>query len=145
MMWYSFWSMTVPILSFSRELWILKDDDIDVIERFQHYSGCRVQRFHSRSPNETSYAGLGWIRLEYYIYIKKLLFIRSIAILNDNSIYKTIFRLWLAKYEEDLVLSRQNNHDSPIFDMIKVAEHFGLLNDIRGMIPGFSVNRNGNE
>ena len=56
-----FWSMTIPIVTFSSELWVLNDDDINTIERFQRYSGRRVQRFHPKSPNETSYAGLGWI------------------------------------------------------------------------------------
>ena len=54
-----FWSMTIPIVTFSSELWVLNDDDVNIIEYFQRYSGRRIQRSHSKSPNETSYASLG--------------------------------------------------------------------------------------
>ena len=51
-----FWAMIIPIVTFASELWILSDEDIVIIEGFQRYAGRRIQRFHSRSPNETSYA-----------------------------------------------------------------------------------------
>ena len=66
-----FWAMTVPITTFSCELWVPNDNDVRILEEFQRYSGRRIQRFPYKSPNRTSYTGLGWIRLEIFIYVKK--------------------------------------------------------------------------
>ena len=134
-----FWAMTVPIVTFSSELWILNDEDVNTIECFQRYAGRRIQRFNSRSPNETSYAGLGWIRLEYFIYIKKLLFIRSIAILENDTLYKSIFINRLIAYQEKRELSRRNEFKSPVLDMFKIAENFGLLTVVKGMLEGTKI------
>ena len=125
-----FWSMTIPIVTFSSELWVIKDEDVNNIECFQRYSGRRVQRFHQKSPNETSYASLGWIRVEYFIYVKKLLFIRSIASLEDDSIYKHVFKSKLLLFEENHHRCNINRYDSPIL------EYFGLITEVKGMIRG---------
>ena len=103
------WAMVVPIVTFASELWILKDDDIKQLESFQQYSGKRIQQFHMRSPNETSYVALGWLRLETFIYVKKVLFIRSISMLNDESIYKKIFRRRLLQFNENITEGRKND------------------------------------
>ena len=101
--------MVVPIVTFASELWILKDDDIKQLESFQQYSGKRIQQFHMRSPNETSYVALEWLRLEIFIYVKKVLFIRSISMLNDESIYKKIFRRRLLQFNENITEGRKND------------------------------------
>ena len=131
-----FWSMVIPILTFASELWVMNDDDINLIESFQRYSGRRIQRFHSRSPNETSYVALGWLRIEYFIYVKKLLFIRSITTLDDDVIYKRVFKQRFLQYESDPIKGRANEYNSPIFDMIRISEIFGVTNDIRCMLDG---------
>ena len=131
-----FWSTVIPIITFSSELWVLKDDDIALIESFQRYAGRRIQRFHSRSPNETSYAPLGWLRIEYFIYVKKLLYVRSIAILDDRVIYKQLFVERFTQYDADPAKCSLNEFNSPIFDMIRVADIFGVLEDVRNMFQG---------
>ena len=122
--------MVIPIVTFASELWVLDDDNIHLIESFQRYSGRRIQRFHSRSPNETSYVGLGWPRIEYYIYVKKLLFTRSVAVLTDGAIYKRVFIQRLTQYENELAKNRINAFNSPIFDIIRIAEIFGVMNEV---------------
>ena len=131
-----FWSMVIPIITFSSEPWVLKDDDITLIESFQRYAGRRIQRFHSRSPNETSYVTLGWLRIEYFIYVKELLYVRSIAILDDSIIYKQLFRERFAQYDADPVKFSLNQLNSPILDMIRISEIFGVLEDVRSMLKG---------
>ena len=136
-----FWSMAVPIATFSCELWVLKDEDIDIIEQFQRYSGRRIPRFHSRSTYETSYVGLGWIRHEYFVYIKKVMSIRIIAILDDDIIYKKVFMQRMLSYENSPDTGRMNTYNNPIWDMIRIAEVFGLFNEIRRMLMGAIVYR----
>ena len=53
-----FWSLIVPIVTFASELWVLKDQDVEMLESFQRYAGKRIQRFSSNTPNETSFSAL---------------------------------------------------------------------------------------
>ena len=131
-----FWAMIVPIITFSCELWVINDNDVRLLEEFQRYAGRRIQRLPYRSPNETSYVGLGWIRLEIFIYVKKALFVRGIAILADDVVYKQLFLLKLNQYEADKVTSCENRSASPIFDIIRIVDLLGLFNEMRDMMYG---------
>ena len=73
-----FWSVITPTLLFGSELWVLKPKDIEILDAFERYAGRRFQRFPSRSPNATSYRGLGWMKIVSFIKGKKLLFIRTV-------------------------------------------------------------------
>ena len=50
--------------------------------------------------------------------------------------YKLVFKARLLWYEENELICRQNNNDSPILDMLNVADHFGLLSEVKGIIRG---------
>ena len=129
-----FWAMIVPITTFSCELWVLSDNDIKILEEFQRYSGRPIQRFHYKSLNQTSYSGLGWIRLDIYIYVKKVLFIRGIAILPPESLYRKVFMSRIVEYDTNKESAMINANNSPIFDMIRVSDLFGLYNEVKSMI-----------
>ena len=40
-----YWSDIIPILTYGCEIWILKQSDIDALDKFQRYAGKRIQRF----------------------------------------------------------------------------------------------------
>ena len=134
-----FWAMVVPAITFACELCVLDDDDIKLLEDFQTYAGRRIQRFKQSSPRATSYVGLGWIRLEIFIYVKRMLFIRSIAMLDDRSIYKRVFIHSYMYFDQHKEVSRENRLQSPTFDFLKVSEIFGLYEFIGQMIMGTRV------
>ena len=50
------------------------DYDIESLQAFQRYARRRLQRFPIRSTGSTSYHGLGWVRLDTVVQIKKLIF-----------------------------------------------------------------------
>ena len=77
-----FWSVIVPIAT--HELLILSDKHIALLKESQKYAGEKIQRFYSRAPIICSFSALGWVRLEHFIEIKKLLSIRDILSLEDN-------------------------------------------------------------
>ena len=131
-----FWSMIVPMVTYATELWILKDPDIELLEDFQKYAGKRIQRLHPRAPNVMSYVTLGWIRLENFINIKKLLFIRTILVLEEVSIHKKVFRNRLHQFMCNPVECSFNMHDSPIFDMLRIACIYGIFENIVRMMNG---------
>ena len=134
-----FWSIVVPVATYASELWVLKENDICLLDAFQRYAGRRVQRFHPRSPNETSFAALGWIRLETFIYIKKLLFVRTVAKMKDGSIYKQVFLLRSMQFDGDMKRFATNEFDSPIFDILRTANIFGLYREVMGILHGARV------
>ena len=134
-----FWAMVVPIITFACELWIMDDEDIKLLEDFQVYAGRRIQRFKHSSPRATSYVGLGWIRLEIFVCVKKMLFVRSIAMLDDTSIYKQVFLHSYRCFDQNKVVSRENRLQSPTFDILKVSEVFDLYDMIGQMLQGTRV------
>ena len=134
-----FWSLVIPIITFACELWILNDEDILLLEDFQTYAGRRIQRFSQNSPRATSYVGLGWIRVEVFIYIKKLLFIRTVACLDNNSIYKHIFMNGYIEYDQNRELCRENKLMSVTFDILRISEMFGVYEIVGQMLSGVKV------
>ena len=134
-----FWSMVVPVVTFACELWIMNDEDVRLLDDFQTYAGRRVQRFRQCSPRATSFVGLGWIRLEIYVYVKKLLFVRTVSMLNDNSLYKSIFLHRYIEYEQNREISRENLLHSPAFDILKISELFGLFDVVGQMLQGIRI------
>ena len=137
-----FWSVVIPILTFGSEIWILSDKDNENLQNFQRYAGRRVQRFPQRSPNMTSFFGLGWIKINTYIMIKKALFIMTILRLEAPNIIKDVFLLRLDSYLKDRDRSFKNKFNSPFFDIFNTCMRFGLLEQVikmaKGLIPVMS-------
>ena len=129
-----YWSIVVPVVTYGAEVWILKGDELDIIRKFQRYVGRKCQRFHQQSPNYSSFAPLGWIGLEKVVYIKKLLFFRSICMMDPNATCKAILLRRSNKFLENRALSKLNENDSPIFEILNVAERLGLIDVCFNMI-----------
>ena len=136
---FIFWSLIVPIVTFASELWVLKDNDVRLLEDFQRYAGKRVQRFPYFTPNETFYTGLGWMRLENFIAAKKLIFVRTIAIMDDLSPVKRVFALRCNAFIGDIDKGIRNDFDSPSFNILKMALCFNILEEVIRMVNGHVV------
>ena len=131
-----FWSLVIPIVTFACEMWILDDDDVKILEDFQLYAGRRIQRFSQSSPRATGYAGLGWIRLEIFVYIKKMLFVRTLAIMNDDALYKRIFLRRYLEFNDNMGQGMVNQLQSPTFDILRISYIFGLYEEVGLMMQG---------
>ena len=129
-----FWSIVVPTTIYGCGLWVLDDSTLSIIEEFQNYIGKKVQRFHTKIPNVCSYYGLGWMRIERIIQIRKRMFIRSILVMDDNSLSKKIFSERAIVYFTNDLTDTENTSNSMVFDLLNVSSTFGLLDEIRGMI-----------
>ena len=86
-----FWSIVIPIATFGCELWIIDEKCLKILEAFQMYIGRRIQRLFMKSPNMCAYFPLGWIRIERFIEIKKLMFIQTIMCLDNANPTKVVF------------------------------------------------------
>ena len=129
-----FWSIVVPTTIYGCELWILDDNSLSLIEEFQNYIGKRVQRFHPKIPNVCSYYGLGWMRLERIIQIRKLMFIRTILIMDDNCLSKKVFCERAHVYFSNDLVDTENVSNSIVYDLLNVGSIFDMLDEIKGMV-----------
>ena len=59
----------------------MENSALDALDSFQRYMARESQIFSHRTTKETSMNGLGWMRIENYIYAKKIVFIRKATIL----------------------------------------------------------------
>ena len=129
-----FWTLIIPVLTYGCELWILKGKDIEILRKFQRQIGRRCQRFPSKSVNYSAYSPLGWLSIDRLIQVRKLMFVRTITILDDDTICKRILKTRAQKYRDELIACEINANDSPISDILKVAREVGLLNEVMNMI-----------
>ena len=128
-----FWSIIVPIATFGAELWILNDKVLKLLENFQNYVGKKIQRLSPKTPNLCAYYGLGWIRLERYIEVKKLLFLRSLTCIENDAINVSLNRC-IESFIANPALCQDNSCQSPAYDLFKTATTFGCFNDVQNMV-----------
>ena len=75
-----------------------------------------------------------WIRIENFVYAKKVIFIRSICVLEDGSMYKDVLKHRCHTFNSDVDRHSKNDADSPIFEMLKSAILYGLYQEVLNMI-----------
>ena len=129
-----FWVIVAPIALYGCELHVMNNKSMKLFEDFQIYAGKRIQRLFCRSPNICSFFGLGWIRLERFIEVKKLLFVRSILSLGEDEPSRRVFCSRLEDYLSNAEVGIANLYGSNVFDMLNVATDFGVLDDVVNMV-----------
>ena len=73
------------------------------------------------------------------IYVKKLLYLRNIAVLNDNNLYKMLTLLRADKCNNNIVTGVANQSKSVIYDILKTAILFGYYNKCMRMLKGTAI------
>ena len=121
-----FWSVVAPIVTYGCEVWVLRSDEIDLLRKFQRMVGRRCQRFHPKSPNYSAYIPLGWLSLDRYIQGKKLLFLRTILVLDENAVCQRILKERSLEFSREIDKARVNEFDSPIYDLLNTSIDIGL-------------------
>ena len=116
-----YWSIIIPIVTYGSELWVLKGDEIEELRKFQRYIGRRCQRFPKRSPNYSAYTPLGWLSIDRLIQIKKLIFLRTILVSEDDDICKRILIARATEFSANMALGRINEFSSPIYDILNTS------------------------
>ena len=125
-----FWSIAVPTALYGCEVWCMSKKAIDLLESFQVYAAKKIQRFYAKVPNACCLYALGWIRLERFVQVKKMLFIRSILVLDDQTLSRKIF------CERATVLFENEGHIvddagfSLVNDLLNTAVIFNLWNEV---------------
>ena len=129
-----FWTIIIPILTYGSEMWVLKGHEIEELRKFQRCIGRRCQRFPKRSPNHSAYASLGWLSIDRYIQIKKMLFIRSITVMDQGDVCRQILVARTNEFIQNMQKHRLNEFDSQIFDLLDVSIRLGIYDKCMQMI-----------
>ena len=127
-----FWTVVIPTLCFGCEAWVLKQKDNEILMAFQRYAARRLQRFHPRSLNITSFVNLGWMSVTNIIKARKLIFLRTILVMKE---FMPI-RLILIERIRDFVDGDDNLYDSPVKQALQITNEFGLWDVIGDMVDG---------
>ena len=122
-----YWTIVIPVVTYGSETWVLKGDEIELLKKIQRYVGRRTQRFNQCSPNSSAYFPLGWISIEKVVYVTKLMFLRSICNMKDEAVAKRMLIMRVNTFNEDRAKSKLNANDSPMFDILNIAERLDLL------------------
>ena len=129
-----FWTIVVPATLYGSELWILNAKSTALIEAFQIYACKRIQRLYSRVPNAPVLFSLGWMRLERYIQVKKMLFIRSVMTLDDQTLSRKVFCERARVFFQNPNLANLETNHSVVLDLLEVASIFNMYEDVRDMV-----------
>ena len=106
------------------------------IMAFQRFAVRRIQRFPHRSLNQTSFYGLGWVKLTTFVLIKKVLFIMTILKMEAGNMINKVFIARANIDKENPEAGSDNIFSSPVFDILNAAARISLLNTVYGMING---------
>ena len=129
-----FWSIIAPIVTYGCEIWVNKSDEVEILRKFQRMVGRRCQRFHPKSPNHSAYIPLGWLSLDRYIQGKKMMFLRSILVLDDDAICKRILIRRSLEFAQNTTVASLNRNNSPIFEIMKTSMEMGMFDICMNMI-----------
>ena len=124
----------IPIATFGAKLWILDDKGLLHLKSFQVFVGRRIQRLFLKSPNASAYFSLGWVHLEMYVEIKKLLFLHSVLSHDVEDTTQTVIIQRAKKYFDNIEICSMNQQRSTVYDLINTAYTFGFDNEVRNII-----------
>ena len=129
-----FWTIVVPTALYGSEIWILNAKSISIILSFQMYICKKIQRFYCKVPNAPALYALGWMRLERYIQVKKMLFIRSIMTLDDQTLSKKFFCERAKVLYQNPTSHNLDPGHSVVLHLLNVASLFNLYEDVKNMV-----------
>ena len=124
----------MPIVSYGAELLVLQPDENVLLRKFQRYVSRHCQRFPKRSPNFSAVNPLGWIDILKFIKVKKLLFLRTILVMPDDSICRQILKTRKEAYVNNPNNGINNVHSSPTFELLNTCSEFDILDMCYTMI-----------
>ena len=129
-----YWSIVVPIVTYGSEVWVLSSSEVEDLRAFQRYVGRRCQRYPKRSPNYSAYVPLGWMSIHRVIQVKKLMFLRTILVMEDNDICKRILVHRAEEFCNNIEIGRRNEFCSPIFDILSTSIQVDLFDIYMRMV-----------
>ena len=129
-----YWSIIVPIVTYGCELWVLNSVEIEELRKLQRFIGRRCQRYPKRSPNFSAYTPLGWMSLDRVIQVKKLMFFRTIIIMEDNDIYKRILVARVNQFCDNIETNMRNEMCSPIYDIMSTSIKVDMFDTCMRMV-----------
>ena len=89
---------------------------------------------HNGHRGALAFFGLGWVRFETLIVIKKVLFIHTLIRMADTNVLKILFKARVMDYLKDRNKGETNTFKSPVFGMLNACKTLGVLDNVLNMI-----------
>ena len=131
-----FWTIVVPTLLFGCEVWVLKKRDVELLNAFQRYAARRLQRFKFNSFNATCFACLGWMNIVQFIKAKKIIFLRTILVMEHGMPIRRVLVEKINSYNAE----DRNEFDSPLSQILSYCAEFDLLERVIIMASEVNIN-----
>ena len=112
----------IPRVTYGSELWVYKNDDVEMLSMFQNSLADKFKKLsHSKCPFK-------WLSIDKYIKIKKMVFLKSILNMHEDSVCRKILRQQADKYDRNKELGDRNDVGSPVYDLLNVCKELGMYN-----------------
>ena len=131
-----FWSVVVPTALYGSEVWCLKEKHVELLDKFQAFAGNHIQRLCTSTATTCGYFELGWLHLSTLVHVRKLLFLKTVIVMENSSIIKEVRIDSVNDFMKDISKNYDNSLDSPIFEIMKSAINLSILNTVMGLING---------
>ena len=126
-----YWNVIIPKLTYGFEVYPVDETGIKNLE-FAHRQNCKlIQGLPVNTPTPATYATLGWLSIQTYIDMKKIIFLWQVLCLENTNIYKRVV-LYMWQCIKDGVTHAKTS--SPVFDMYKAVSKNGMKDIIDSSI-----------
>ena len=74
-----------------------------------------------------------------YICVKKLIFALTIIKLDENNMIKKLFKNRAKTFNGNIAAGLQNEHNSPLLEILRVSYNYGLYEEVMRMLFGIII------
>ena len=117
-----YWSVCVPIISYGVEVMPMETGIRSCIESAHWAIGKDIQKLPQNTPNPCVLPQLGWLSMNSYIDLNKLLFLWRILLMNTTSIFRKVvikrIHMWSKK---------ERKTTGPVCECLNVAAKYNVL------------------
>ncbi len=124
-----YWSVCLPSMAYGLEVWNLGKDFVR-LEKAHIGFGKKIQGLPEHTSEPAALSMIGWLSLECYVEILKVLFLWRILLLPVNNIYRKIVISRLCSFFEHPA----NRWEGPTYNMYKIFIKYGLDKELRKSI-----------
>ncbi|PJE78122.1 hypothetical protein CI610_02944 [invertebrate metagenome] len=110
-----------PSALYGCELWVLSNTELLMLERAQHFIVKSIQGFGKRTRTDMCTSLIGWLSIEAYIDIKKLLYLGRICRMNRNNL---ICRVFISRFFMYIVNNCSQKGFIP--DIVRILKKYNL-------------------
>ena len=129
-----YWAIAIPKMIYGVETTPISDACMNMLEDAHRHHANMIQNLPVRTPKPASLALLGWQSIGSYVAYLKIMFMVRTLCLQQTSIYRQLMITGMNTYQR--MIERGERHTTPVGDMMKYVERYGLNHVIQRCMNG---------